>query len=97
MGTWGTPGNWSGGTYSGGVVSYDDADKKIVLTGLQSTTSVPVSTSDVTIAPANDAAVTGPSAAASINTLQLGNGTNTYQPDGSVRRALDGHRRNDHQ
>jgi len=73
-GAWVTPDNWSGGTYSGGTVSY--VGKTIVLTGLESSKSVPLSDSNVTIAPPNDAAVTGPSAPASVNTLQIGNGAN---------------------
>ena len=73
-GNWDTATSWDGGTYSGGAVSYDTADKAVLLSNLVFTPLAPVATTNVVIAPPAGATVAGPAAATTINSLVIGDG-----------------------
>jgi autotransporter-associated beta strand protein len=70
---WSTATNWDLGSYTGGVLT--KTSSSLILSGLTVVPTTPVSTSAVVIAPAGGVAVTGPSAATTVNSLTIGNGT----------------------
>ncbi len=77
--TGGPTGNWDNGfgwdhvSFSGGTIT--KVGKSFQISGLTATAATPGASDDVIIAPAGGAAVTGPSAAAAVNSLTLGNGS----------------------
>ncbi|OPZ31240.1 MAG: Autotransporter-associated beta strand repeat protein [Lentisphaerae bacterium ADurb.BinA184] len=71
-GNWDDGANWDQQGWGGGSIFYDTVNKKVMLTGVTASTSTPSSTTDVVIAPAADAAVTGSAAPRTINSLVLG-------------------------
>ena len=74
VGVWDTAGNWDGGSYSGGTVIYDTANKAVLLSGIVFSGTSPDAASDVIIAPAGGATVTGPASFTTVNSLVLGDG-----------------------
>ena len=86
--SWDTETNWSQQQFTGGEVVYDLPAKNVNIV-LSTLSIAPVPTSQVSIAPTNPQAVTGPASPATVASLTVGNsGTNahalTLQPDAAV-------------
>ncbi|MCE9611793.1 MAG: autotransporter-associated beta strand repeat-containing protein [Chthoniobacter sp.] len=86
-GTWVTPANWTQQGF-GGVVSYDDPNKKVQLTVSGPSNISPIFSTLATIAPGVAAAVTGPVSATTVTSLTIGDAANvnslTLQSGGPV-------------
>ncbi len=72
---WDTTTNWDLGSYTGGSIT--QVGKSLVLSGLSVVSTTPLSTSAVTIAPVGGVTVNGPSVGTTVQSLAIGNGTDT--------------------